>query len=61
MNKYLLKVVKTQEKQKSYQLFEDKKLIAEGKDTTENLFKNIIDKYNPQIVFVKNLAIEANE
>lgn len=52
MHTYTLKIIKTEDKLKPYQLYKNGKLIAEGKASSQNLFSLYIDRYNPRIDFV---------
>jgi hypothetical protein len=54
MHTYILKIIKTEDKLKPYQLIKEGKVIAEGKASSENLFRLYIDQYNPRIDFVNN-------
>lgn len=60
MHTYTLKIIKTEEKLKPYQLIKEGKIIAEGKASSQNLFTLFIDRYNPRIDFVNDFKDKGN-
>ncbi len=66
MDKYIIKIIKTGERADSkrtfsYRLIKDEKIIAEGTATSENIFRQYIDRYDPRIEFVENFNDNDNE